>query len=46
MYCIIISLVTFPINFVLKFLPDTICPVLGDEDPADVEAAERDYEEL
>lgn len=45
-YCIVISLVTFPINFVLKWFPETLCPVLGDEDPADIEAAERDYVEL
>lgn len=32
-YCIVISLVTFPINLFLKFVPDTMCPVLGDEDP-------------
>ena len=45
-YCILISLVTFPINFILKFVPDEICPVLGDEDQADIDAAEADYEEL
>lgn len=45
-YCIVISLVTFPINLFLKFVPDTMCPVLGDEDPADVEEAAKDYEVL
>lgn len=42
-YCIVISLVTFPINLVLKWFPDTMCPTLGDEDPAEVEAAAKDY---
>lgn len=46
MYCVLISFVTFPINLVLKFVPDTMCPVLGDEDPADVTAAAEDYEIL
>lgn len=45
-YCIVISLVTFPINLVLKWFPDSMCPTLGDEDPAEVEAAAKDYEEL
>jgi len=31
------------INFFMKFLPDTLCPTLGDEDPADVEMAKKDY---
>lgn len=44
--CIVISLVTFPINLLLKYCPDQICPTLGDEDPADVEAAAKDYQEL
>ena len=44
--CIVISLVTFPINLLLKFVPDSICPTLGDEDPKDVEEAERDYQVL
>lgn len=44
--CMVISLVTFPINLFLKFIPDTMCPVLGDEDPADVLAAATDYEVL
>ena len=30
----------------LKYIPDTMCPMLGDEDPADIEAAEADYEAL
>merc|ERR1712167_110173 len=45
-YCILIALVTFPINLFLKFVPDHFCMVLGDEDPEDVRAAEMDYEIL
>lgn len=45
-YCLLISLVTFPINLLLKFIPDTLCPVLGDENPEDVILAEKDYEFL
>ena len=45
-YSLVIALVTFPINIGLKFVPDHICPVLGDEDPADVELAQKDYEFL
>lgn len=44
--CILVSLVTFPINLLLKFVPDSICPTLGDEDPNDIEEAQRDYEVL
>jgi hypothetical protein len=44
--CIVISLVTFPINLLLKYVPDHLCPILGEEDPADVEAAAADYAEL
>lgn len=45
-WCMVISLVTFPINLFLKFVPDNMCPVLGDEKPADVLAAEEDYKIL
>lgn len=41
-----IALVTFPINLLLKFVPDTCCMTLGDEDPEEVMAAAEDYEEL
>jgi hypothetical protein len=30
-------------NAVLKFVPDHICPTLGDEDQEDVVAAAEDY---
>lgn len=46
MYCMLIALVTFPINLLLKFVPDAMCPMLGDEDKADVEASEVDYQIL
>lgn len=45
-YCLVISLITFPINLILKFVPDHICPVLGEEDPEDVQASINDYEVL
>jgi hypothetical protein len=45
-YCLVISLVTFPINFILKFVPDTCCPMMGDEDPSDIQASEDDYKVL
>merc|ERR1712100_371678 len=45
-YCLVIALVTFPINFFLKFVPDTFCPILGEEDPEDVLKAEEDYSYL
>ena len=39
-YSLLIALLVFPINLFLKFVPDHICPVLGDEDPEDVKNAE------
>lgn len=45
--CLVISLVTFPINIVLKFVSeDTFCPMLGDEDPNDIKEADDDYQVL
>jgi len=46
LYCLLIALVTFPINLFLKYVPDHLCPILGDEDPEDVRIAEEDYEVL
>lgn len=46
LYCLLIALVTFPINLLLKFIPDTWCLVLGEEDPEDVKSAAMDYEIL
>lgn len=45
-YCLLIALVTYPINLFLKYLPDEWWPVLGEEDPEDIEASEYDYEIL
>lgn len=33
-------------NFVLKFIPESICPTLGDENPDDVKAAAEDYAKI
>jgi hypothetical protein len=30
----------------LKFVPDEMCPMLGDEDPVDIKASEEDYATL
>lgn len=30
----------------LKFVPDTMCPMMGDEDPEDIRASEEDYATL
>ena len=45
-YCLLIALVTFPINLFLKFVPDNMCQMLSDEDPEDVKIAAEDYEML
>jgi len=34
------------VNFIFKFIPESICPTLGDEDPADVIACMNDYKAL
>lgn len=34
------------INFILKFMPDSIFPTLGDEDPEEVKASKADYMNL
>ena len=36
-WCICLSLFTFPMNFILKFLPDTWFYDMGKEDPKEVE---------
>jgi hypothetical protein len=43
---VVMGLVTFPINFVLKFVPDKMCFVMGDEPKGDVDAAKEEYQEL
>mmetsp|Transcript_41235 Transcript_41235/g.62747 ORF Transcript_41235/g.62747 Transcript_41235/m.62747 type:complete len:154 (+) Transcript_41235:2231-2692(+) len=35
-FCLALGLTSLIWNFVLKFVPDSICPQLGDEDPDDV----------
>merc|ERR1712080_158158 len=41
------SFVSLIWNFVLKaFVPDHICPVLGDESEEDIKAADADYKAL
>lgn len=46
MMCVCGGLITIPINFALKFVPDTLCPLLGDEPDEDKLIATKDYEEL
>jgi hypothetical protein len=41
--CVVGGLATFPINFILKKVPDTWAPILGEEPKADVDAAAKDY---
>ena len=36
-WCICLSLFTFPMNFILKFVPDTWFYDMGKEDPKEVE---------
>lgn len=43
---ILVGLCTFPINFVLKLVPDTWCVILGDEPEDDKIASNADYQEL
>jgi hypothetical protein len=45
-YCVAFGLVTFPINFGLKFVPDHLCIVLGDEPKDDLDKAAKEYQEL
>jgi hypothetical protein len=44
--CLGVGFFTLPVNVILKYLPDTIVPVLGDEDEAEVHAAAEDYQKL
>jgi magnesium-transporting ATPase (P-type) len=41
--CLVVGFLTLPFNLLLKFLPDTIVPVLGEEDAADIHEAAEDY---
>jgi len=42
-YSFVISVFTLLINLILKFVPDSMAPTLGDEDPEEIEEAKRDY---
>ena len=44
--CLVLSITCLFWNVVLKFVPDTICPTLGDENPEDVEDAKADYAKI
>jgi len=46
LYCVIPSAVVLLWNIVLKFVPDHICPTLGEENADDVVAAAKDYANL
>lgn len=46
LWTVVPGLFTFFINLFLKFIPDTICPKLGSEDPADLTRAEEEYDKL
>merc|ERR1712048_574171 len=46
LWTVIPGFFTFVINFVLKFVPDSICPKLGSEDPDDLVRAEEEYAKL
>jgi hypothetical protein len=42
-WCIALSLFTFPMNFILKFVPDSWFYDMGEEDPNEVEKFAADY---
>jgi len=44
--CLIVGFTSLIWNVLLKFVPDRICPTLGEEDPKDVIEAEEDYRYL
>lgn len=44
--CIIGGLMSIIVNFILKFIPDHICPLLGDEDKEDIETSKAEYMNL
>jgi hypothetical protein len=46
LYTVLPGLITFLGNLLLKFIPDSICPILGSEDPEDEEKAEAEYKKL
>ena len=44
--CLCIGASSLGINVLLKFIPESICPTLGDEDPADVQKYQEEYKAL
>lgn len=45
-FCLVGGSFSFLVNFILKFIPDHICIVLGDEDQQDIETARAEYMNL
>ena len=45
-WCIGLALITFPMNFILKFVPDSWFYDMGQEDPKDIEKHALDYKIL
>uniref|UniRef100_UPI0035C6DEF7 cation transporting ATPase C-terminal domain-containing protein n=1 Tax=Serratia quinivorans TaxID=137545 RepID=UPI0035C6DEF7 len=43
---IIVGFTALPVNLFIKFFPDTVVFLMGDEDPEDIIAAAEDYKEL
>jgi len=43
---VLMGLVTFPINFGLKFVPDEWCMILGDEPEDEKVTAKAEYDQL
>lgn len=46
LWTVVPGLFTFFVNLLLKFIPDSICPTLGSEDPDDLTRAEEEYAKL
>jgi len=44
--CLIFSLLSLVVNAILKCMPDSMCPTLGDETEEDIREAVLDYETL
>ena len=46
MLCLVPSIAGLFVNWVMKCVPDRFFPILGDEDPSEVVAANIDYQTL
>jgi hypothetical protein len=46
LWTVLPGLASFFINFMLKFIPDSICPILGSEEEEDVTKASKEYSRL